>query len=114
MDDDSSIYVGGLPYDITDETIRTVFNLYGAILDVKVHFFNSISFRVLTNFLYNHLIYVIPFTNNQFHLSGFCFNRQVFSFFLFFRLSTTNAVGGSAIVLLLSRILGQQSTPSTT
>lgn len=41
LDDDSSIYVGGLPYGATDETIRTVFNLYGAILDVKVvfHFF---------------------------------------------------------------------------
>ncbi|RDX70021.1 Cold-inducible RNA-binding protein B, partial [Mucuna pruriens] len=36
MDDDSSIYVGGLPYDATEETIRTVFNLYGAILDVKI------------------------------------------------------------------------------
>lgn len=36
IDDDSSIYVGGLPYDATEETIRTVFNLYGAILDVKI------------------------------------------------------------------------------
>ncbi|KAG4930209.1 hypothetical protein AAZX31_17G115800 [Glycine max] len=36
MDDDSSIYVGGLPYDATEQTIRTVFNLYGAILDVKI------------------------------------------------------------------------------
>ncbi|XP_061345280.1 glycine-rich RNA-binding protein RZ1B [Gastrolobium bilobum] len=36
MDDDSSIYVGGLPYDATEDTIRTVFNLYGAILDVKI------------------------------------------------------------------------------
>ncbi|CAJ1944394.1 unnamed protein product [Sphenostylis stenocarpa] len=36
IDDDSSIYVGGLPYDISEETIRTVFNLYGAILDVKI------------------------------------------------------------------------------
>ncbi|KAL9326269.1 hypothetical protein ACSQ67_006914 [Phaseolus vulgaris] len=44
IDDDSSIYVGGLPYDITEETIRTVFNLYGAILDVKVHFSNSFFF----------------------------------------------------------------------
>lgn len=44
MDDDSSIYVGGLPYDATEQTIRTVFNLYGAILDVKVHFSNSYLF----------------------------------------------------------------------
>ncbi|CAK8563350.1 unnamed protein product [Lathyrus sativus] len=36
LDDDSSIYVGGLPYDATEDTIRTVFNLYGAILDVKI------------------------------------------------------------------------------
>jgi len=83
IDDDSSIYVGGLPYDITEETIRTVFNLYGAILDVKVHFSNSVSFRVLTNFVYRHLIYVIPFTNNQFHPLGFRFNRQSFFFFFF-------------------------------
>ncbi|KAK7281664.1 hypothetical protein RIF29_09852 [Crotalaria pallida] len=36
MDDECSIYVGGIPYDTTEDTIRTVFNLYGAILDVKI------------------------------------------------------------------------------
>ena len=61
MDDDSSIYVGGLPYDATEETIRTVFNLYGAILDVKVHFSNSISFRVLTNLVFRHFVLIANF-----------------------------------------------------
>ncbi|KAL4274753.1 hypothetical protein S245_069529 [Arachis hypogaea] len=36
LDDDSSIYVGGLPYDASEQTIRSVFHLYGAILDVKI------------------------------------------------------------------------------
>ncbi|XP_054822126.1 uncharacterized protein LOC129320622 [Prosopis cineraria] len=36
IDDESSIYVGGLPYDATEDTIRSVFDLYGAILDVKI------------------------------------------------------------------------------
>ncbi|KAF7806342.1 Cold-inducible RNA-binding protein B [Senna tora] len=36
IDDESSIYVGGLPYDATEDTIRTVFDLYGAIVDVKI------------------------------------------------------------------------------
>lgn len=80
MDDDSSIYVGGLPYDATEETIRTVFNLYGAILDVKVHFSNSISFRVLTNLVFRHFVYLIPFTNNRFNSLGFRFNCHVFFF----------------------------------
>ncbi|KAE9587565.1 hypothetical protein Lal_00032016 [Lupinus albus] len=36
MDDECSIYVGGIPYDTTEDTIRTIFNLYGAILDIKI------------------------------------------------------------------------------
>ena len=36
IDDESSIYVGGLPYDATKDSIHRVFELYGAILDVKV------------------------------------------------------------------------------
>ncbi|CAL0327764.1 unnamed protein product [Lupinus luteus] len=36
MDDECSIYVGGIPYDTTEDTIRTIFNLYGSILDVKI------------------------------------------------------------------------------
>ncbi|KZV18883.1 zinc finger CCCH domain-containing protein 13 [Dorcoceras hygrometricum] len=35
IDDDSSIYVGGLPYDITEETLREAFYTYGAVLAVK-------------------------------------------------------------------------------
>lgn len=36
IDDDNSIYVGGLPYNATEDSIRKVFNLYGAIVAVKV------------------------------------------------------------------------------
>ncbi|XP_057968050.1 glycine-rich RNA-binding protein RZ1B isoform X2 [Malania oleifera] len=36
IDDDSSIYVGGLPYDASEESIRRVFDLYGAVVAVKI------------------------------------------------------------------------------
>lgn len=36
VDDENSIYVGGLPYDATEETLRRVFDLYGAIVAVKI------------------------------------------------------------------------------
>ncbi|XP_010249936.1 PREDICTED: zinc finger CCCH domain-containing protein 25-like isoform X2 [Nelumbo nucifera] len=36
IDDDNSIYVGGLPYDCTEESIRRVFDLYGAVVAVKI------------------------------------------------------------------------------
>ncbi|XP_065047443.1 uncharacterized protein LOC135678490 [Musa acuminata AAA Group] len=36
LDDDKSIYVGGLPYDCTQEDLRRAFDLYGAIVDVKI------------------------------------------------------------------------------
>lgn len=36
IDDESSIYVGGLPYDATEESIRRTFDLYGAIVAVKI------------------------------------------------------------------------------
>ncbi|KAL6519130.1 hypothetical protein OROGR_018450 [Orobanche gracilis] len=36
FDDHSSIYVGGLPYDITDDSLRRVFCIYGAVLAVKI------------------------------------------------------------------------------
>ncbi|THU52355.1 hypothetical protein C4D60_Mb10t03140 [Musa balbisiana] len=36
LDDEKSIYVGGLPYDCTQEDLRRAFDLYGAIVDVKI------------------------------------------------------------------------------
>ncbi|XWS71975.1 hypothetical protein CRYUN_Cryun02cG0000900 [Craigia yunnanensis] len=36
IDDDSSVYVGGLPYDATEASIRRVFSLYGAVVAVKI------------------------------------------------------------------------------
>ncbi|CAN6442065.1 unnamed protein product [Victoria cruziana] len=36
IDDDNSIYVGGLPYDATEESVRRAFDLYGAVVAVKI------------------------------------------------------------------------------
>ncbi|KAL7134753.1 hypothetical protein ABFS83_11G047000 [Erythranthe nasuta] len=36
VDDNSSIYVGGLPYDIGEEGLRRVFYEYGAVVAVKI------------------------------------------------------------------------------
>ncbi|XP_051135585.1 glycine-rich RNA-binding protein RZ1A [Andrographis paniculata] len=36
IDDNSSIYVGGLPYDITEDGLRRVFYIYGAVVAVKI------------------------------------------------------------------------------
>ncbi|KAK9101871.1 hypothetical protein Sjap_019125 [Stephania japonica] len=36
IDDDNSIYVGGLPYSATEDSIRRVFNLYGSVVAVKI------------------------------------------------------------------------------
>ncbi|KAI4344072.1 hypothetical protein L6164_011344 [Bauhinia variegata] len=36
IDDESSIYIGGLPYDATEDNLHTVFDLYGAIVDIKI------------------------------------------------------------------------------
>ncbi|KAF8406994.1 hypothetical protein HHK36_006115 [Tetracentron sinense] len=36
IDDDNSIYVGGLPYDCSEDAIRRVFDLYGAIVAIKI------------------------------------------------------------------------------
>jgi RNA recognition motif-containing protein len=36
IDDDRSIYIGGLPYNASEDTLRRVFNLYGSIVAVKV------------------------------------------------------------------------------
>ncbi|XVE54349.1 hypothetical protein DITRI_Ditri03aG0073400 [Diplodiscus trichospermus] len=36
IDDESSVYVGGLPYDATEASIRRAFSLYGAVVAVKI------------------------------------------------------------------------------
>ncbi|KAB1223259.1 Cold-inducible RNA-binding protein [Morella rubra] len=36
IDDESSIYVGGLPYDATEDSVRRVFDSYGAVAAVKI------------------------------------------------------------------------------
>ncbi|XVE98251.1 hypothetical protein REPUB_Repub03eG0089600 [Reevesia pubescens] len=36
IDDESSVYVGGLPYNATESSIRHVFSLYGAVVAVKI------------------------------------------------------------------------------
>ncbi|CAB4288544.1 unnamed protein product [Prunus armeniaca] len=36
IDDESSVYVGGLPYDATEDRVRRVFELYGSVIAVKI------------------------------------------------------------------------------
>lgn len=36
IDDERSIYIGGLPYNASEDTLRRVFNLYGSIVAVKI------------------------------------------------------------------------------
>lgn len=36
IDDDRSIYIGGLPYNASEDTLHRVFNLYGSIVAVKI------------------------------------------------------------------------------
>ncbi|GAB2210529.1 hypothetical protein Droror1_Dr00015796 [Drosera rotundifolia] len=36
IDDENSIYVGGLPYDCSEDELRRVFELYGAVVAVKI------------------------------------------------------------------------------
>ncbi|XP_078432319.1 RNA-binding (RRM/RBD/RNP motifs) family protein [Wolffia australiana] len=36
IDDEKSVYVGGLPYDATEETVRRAFDLYGAVRDIRI------------------------------------------------------------------------------
>nr|GFA92450.1 U1 small nuclear ribonucleoprotein 70 kDa isoform X2 [Tanacetum cinerariifolium] len=35
IDDENSIYVGNLPYEATEATIRAAFDIYGQIIAVK-------------------------------------------------------------------------------
>lgn len=37
IDDDRSVYVGALPYDITDDSLRKAFSLYGHVVAVKIN-----------------------------------------------------------------------------
>ncbi|KAM7509439.1 hypothetical protein LguiA_019892 [Lonicera macranthoides] len=37
IDDDNSVYVGGIPYDTTEETVRNAFDLYGHVVAVKIN-----------------------------------------------------------------------------
>lgn len=41
IDDENSIYVGGLPYDATEKDLRRVFDLYGGVLAVKLQIIND-------------------------------------------------------------------------
>ncbi|GAB2300377.1 hypothetical protein Dimus_034418 [Dionaea muscipula] len=36
IDDENSIYVGGLPYDCSEDELRRVFELYGSVVAVKI------------------------------------------------------------------------------
>jgi len=36
VDDENSVYVGGLPYDSTEDSIQRAFEIYGTIIAVKI------------------------------------------------------------------------------
>ncbi|KFK26244.1 hypothetical protein AALP_AA8G222000 [Arabis alpina] len=36
MDDGNSVYVGGLPYDVSEESLRRVFSVYGNVIIIKI------------------------------------------------------------------------------
>lgn len=36
INDNTSVYVGGLPYDVTEESLRRIFDIYGAVVAVKI------------------------------------------------------------------------------
>ncbi|KAI3754277.1 hypothetical protein L1987_54057 [Smallanthus sonchifolius] len=36
IDDENSVYVGNLPYDSTEDSVRSVFDIYGQIIAVKI------------------------------------------------------------------------------
>ncbi|KAJ0933823.1 putative RNA recognition motif domain, nucleotide-binding alpha-beta plait domain superfamily [Helianthus annuus] len=36
IDDENSVYVGNLPYESTEDTIRSAFDIYGQIIAVKI------------------------------------------------------------------------------
>lgn len=36
IDDESSVYVGGLPYNVNDDSLRDLFAIYGSIVAVKI------------------------------------------------------------------------------
>lgn len=49
IDDSNSIYVGGLPYDATEEDLRRAFNFYGNVVAVKVALFPFSLFNAYTS-----------------------------------------------------------------
>lgn len=44
--DGNSVYVGGLPYDANEDSIRKAFDLYGRVCAVKVRIYSQF-FKIL-------------------------------------------------------------------
>ncbi|KAI9192524.1 hypothetical protein LWI28_024141 [Acer negundo] len=55
IDDESSVYVGGLPCDATEDSISRVFDLYGAVVAVKI-----VSDRVTRGKCYGFVTFTNP------------------------------------------------------
>ncbi|KAI3474326.1 hypothetical protein Pfo_029149 [Paulownia fortunei] len=74
IDDNSSIYVGGLPYDISEEGLRRVFYIYGAVLAVK---WQKIYWRIRPNI---HMrINLQDFIINDRSVGGKCYGFVTFA-----------------------------------
>lgn len=71
IDDESSIYVGGLPYDATENSVRRVFDSYGDVVAVKVKTHKLMSLISLVSRV-NVTVY------------GLCCVMQIFASIVFF------------------------------
>lgn len=69
LDDNSSIYVGGLPYDISEEGLRRVFYIYGAVLAVKV---SSSSSSSCNSPVYLFLLWLTIWSSSGFTVTVTC------------------------------------------
>ena len=81
MDDNNSVYVGGLPYDITEEALRRVFSPYGTVHDIKVNFISSPSLLLLQVPKFRFLICLdeyVQIVNDQ-SVRGKCYGFVTFS-----------------------------------
>ncbi|CAO2840759.1 unnamed protein product [Amaranthus hypochondriacus] len=52
VDDENSIFVGGLPYECTKAQLRRAFELYGSIVSVKVYVSVLTSINVFGEFAF--------------------------------------------------------------
>lgn len=65
IDDENSVYVGGLPYDATEESIRKAFDFYGRVVAVKVYLFHNINTSSLIYFVSRVFAWLLSLVNKR-------------------------------------------------